>query len=276
MLLRDNTVCELCITKTLPWEGIKYKCYRGSTAESTLVTAITGLYKLSNTWKKKVGKYIALTEFAKNKLVHSSTKFSPEQVTVIPNFIKDTGVGMPVRENFFLYVGRLSKEKGVHTLIEAFRNLPGYNLRIIGDGPEKENLAQQAEGLSNISFTGNMEKDRVMEAMKQCIALVFPSIWYEGLPLTIIEAYSTGTPVIASRLGAMTEIVADGYNGYHFEAADTTDIAKSITRFMTVDNSALYGNARNTYLTKYHPDIHYNALMKTYSALIKTNIVQHD
>lgn len=275
MLLRNNTVCELCLSKTLPFEAIKYKCYRNSSAETALVVGITGLYKLNHAWRNKVDTYIALTEFSKNKILNSSTGINPEQIKVVPNFVHDMGYAAFPRENFFLFVGRLSKEKGLHIAIEAFKNLPHQQLLVVGDGPEKDYLQQQAAGSPNIFFAGGMKKSEVIDTMKRCKALIFPSIWYEGLPFTIIEAFSTGTPVIASRLGSMTEIITDAFNGNLFEAGNPTQLQTTITRFIENAKEPIYKNARKTYEEKYHPDMHYNALMEIYHSILhsKHNVV---
>src|SRR3984957_19312825 len=126
LLLRDNAVCTLCVQKIFPLAGIRYKCYRGSAVETGLVTAVTGLHKELRTWQKKVDAYMTLTGFARSRFQASSMAAVQDRLRLLPNFIFDPGLGEPARErkDFFLFVGRLSREKGAHILVEAFGVVP--------------------------------------------------------------------------------------------------------------------------------------------------------
>lgn len=270
-LLRNQSICELCTQKVVPLSGIKYKCYRSSHAQSALVTAITSIHKLIGTWKNKVHTYIALTEFGKAKLFNSSLRLPEGQMVVVPNFVSDPGTGSSSRQDFFLFVGRISPEKGVALLLECFASLPQHTVVIAGEGPEREALERQYGNYPNISFYGQQSKSQVFELMKQTKAMIAPSIWFEGLPFTIIEALSTGTPVIASRLGAMTEIIQDGYNGFHFESGNVEDLKKAVLRFSELagdKQAGIYRQSRQTYEEKYHPDVYYKSIKSVYAKAI--------
>ena len=266
LLLRNNQVCELCTQKKLPLSGIKYKCYRSSAVETGLVTGITGIHKLLHTWTNKIQKVIVLSEFMKSKLSDRSLSFRPEQLVVKPNFLPDVRVDEVRRKAYFLYVGRLSVEKGINTLLKSFAGLPDQQLVIVGDGPEKEQVLAAVRECSWISYAGAQPREKVLEMMAACTALIFPSIWYEGMPLTIIESLATGTPVITSGLGVMAEMIRDGYNGYHFNPGNADDLKEKIKKFSTIhsDRFYLYKNARNAYLDYYQPDVHYASIMKIY------------
>ena len=275
LLLRNNQVCELCTQKKIPLAGIRYKCYRDSAIESALVTGITGIHKLLKTWQNKIHTYITLNEFSRSKLLHSSLNVPAGKMITKPNFVPDPGEGSMQREDFFLFAGRIVKEKGVHVLAKAFADMPENKIIIIGDGPEKDLLQEQFRPYPNIFFEGQMEKKMVTDYMKRCKAFICPSIWYEGAPLTIIEAFASGTPVVASKLGSMAESITDGFNGLHFTTGDANDLCAKIRLLITEteNNSMFYRNARQTYLEKYHPDIHYNAILKIYENAIKGNNV---
>lgn len=273
LLLRDKKVCELCINKKFPLHGIRYRCYRNSAAQSALVTLITGLHKFFNTWKEKVNTYITLNEFSRTKLLHSSLEVPAQKMITKPNFIPDPGItGLP-REDFFLFAGRLVTEKGVYVLAKAFAEMPGQKIVIIGDGPEKKDLLKEFKNHSNITYTGALDKHQVKEYMSRCKAVICPSIWYEGAPLTIIEAFATGTPVIASRLGAMAESITNGFNGLHFTPGDVDDLKEKIQIFCqeAAISDMLYKNARQTYIEKYTADIHYRAILDIYENVIAAN-----
>ncbi|HET9744725.1 MAG TPA: glycosyltransferase family 4 protein [Chitinophagaceae bacterium] len=270
LLLRDSKPCELCVNKKFPTSGIRYKCYRDSAIESGLVTTITGLHKVIGTWKNKVTAYITLNEFSRSKFLYSSLRLPPEKIITKPNFVADPGDGHEQREEFFLFAGRITREKGAHILTRAFANMPDQKIKIVGDGPEKKLLEQEFKHYPNISFMGHLDTQQVKDYMKRCRAFICPSIWYEGTPLTVIEAFASGTPVIASRLGVLCESITDGHNGFHFTAGDAVDLEKKIEIFLreTANGKMLYNNARQTYLEKYHPEIHYRAILKIYENAI--------
>jgi glycosyltransferase involved in cell wall biosynthesis len=271
LLLRDNHVCELCTQKKFPVHGIKYKCYRSSAVESALVTTITGIHKLLRTWRTKVDTFIFLSNFMKNKFLHSSLEPIEEKTTVKPNFTADVFTANVPRSDFFLFAGRLSKEKGIDILVQTFLRNPSARLVIAGSGPEEANVKAQVKDAPNIQMAGAQERKQLLLLMQQCKALVFPSVWYEGQPLTILEAFSTGTPVIASRLGAMSELIEDGVNGYLFAPGDTNELEKCLNRF-AADSPAqnmLYANARQSYIDRFTPNIHYNNIMDIYNKAIK-------
>jgi glycosyltransferase involved in cell wall biosynthesis len=269
LLLRDNQVCELCVQKKFPLHGIKYKCYRSSAIESALVTAITGAHKLLHTWQNKTSRIIVLSSFMKEKLLSSSLGVAGDKLAIKANFVTDTGIGDNQREDFYLFAGRLSKEKGIGVLLKAFLDEPGRRLVIAGDGPEKEALAEAIKDAPWIRYVGLQSKENILALMKKCKALLFTSVWYEGMPTTILESFSTGTPVISSRIGAMTELVEDGVNGFHFTAGDPADLKRCLEKFDTdAGKRLLYDNARQTYLDKYTPAAHYAAIMKLYKEVI--------
>ncbi|HYF31100.1 MAG TPA: glycosyltransferase family 4 protein [Chitinophagaceae bacterium] len=277
LLLRNNLPCELCVQQTFPLHGIRYKCYRQSASQSALVTAITGTHKVLRTWQKKVNTYILLTAFAKSRLQGSSFRADPAKLLIKPNFIPDPGQGVQPRENFFLFAGRLSTEKGVHVLLNAFQQLAASRLIIVGEGPERDILHNSYANAANITFEGKLDRTELMELMKRCKAVIFPSLWYEGLPFTILEAYATGTPVIASRLGSMIELISDGYNGFHFSPGDVGELKHCI---QTIEKAGpgierLYTNARQTYLDHYHPDIHYQSIIPIYETTIANSRSAH-
>ena len=271
LLLRHGKVCELCVNNLLPLAGIRYRCYHNSMAESAFVTFVTSTHKLIRTWNKNISRLVVLTQFAKSRFVGSSIGAAEKKLFIKPNFIPDPGQGESNREDFFLFVGRLSYEKGINVLENAFDGLPFQKLVIIGDavGSQKE-MARFLEK-SNITLKGRISKEEVLAYMKKCKALIFPSTWYEGLPFVIIEAFATGTPVIASRLGSMAELVSDKSNGLLFEPGNAIDLRQKIQLFLqmeTQDRNVLYENARTSYLQNYSPEKHYETILTLYETVI--------
>lgn len=275
LLLRDNRVCELCVQKKFPISGIKYKCYRGSSTGTAVVTAITGTHKLIGTWKNRVSAFIVSNEFSKSRFLNSSLDVPADRIIVKPNFVADPGEGNINRDNFFLFAGRIATEKGVDILLEAFVGLPSEKLIVIGDGPEKDLLQKKYSSQTNILFAGKKSRDEVLDAMKRSKAFICPSIWYEFTPFTNFEAFATGTPVIASRLGSMIDTVRDGYDGLHFNVGDANDLRQKIELFVqkVKNNNDYYKNARQTYLEKYHPEVYYRSILKIYETAVAGNYV---
>ncbi len=275
LLLRNGQVCELCTQKKFPLAGIKHKCFQNSALKTAQLTLVTGLHKLLSTWKNKVDAYITLTNFVKNKLVNSSLSLPKEKIFIKPNFTSDKGwATAQARQDFFLFVGRLSQEKGIKVLLETTK-LYDFKLEIIGGG-EIENLVKAyAQNNSNIIFHGFQNQDFISEKMKACKALLFPSIWYEGMPLTLLEAFSTGTPVIISDIDNLNEMVQNGYDGLHFRTGSSEDLAKKIQYFEKNNAPYFYENARKTYETLYNPEKNYLRLIEIYRKVIETKKQNH-
>lgn len=226
---------------------------------------MTTIHNLIGTWKNKVDKFITLTAFARSKFLDSRVRASADQFMLKPNFIDDPGNGKETRDDFFLYVGRLSEEKGIRVLLNAFK-LSDHKLKIIGDGPLQEEVESAAKERNNIQYLGFQPKAVIMDNLKHAKSLIVPSIWYEGFPLTILEALATGTPVIGSKLGGIAEIVKDQFNGVLFEPDNEDSLIHALTELKAQDIKVLSANARASYLEFYTPEQNYKMLMEIYKA----------
>ncbi len=184
--------------------------------------------QLAGTWRHRVDRYITPTSFAREKFINSRLSLPHDKVVVKPSSVESPGKGQFPRQDFLLFVGRLAEEKGIRTLLNGVAK-SGSKLVIIGDGPLRKLVEANASGNPHITYLGYQDTETVFHYLKSCRALLFPSIWYEGgTPLTILEAFSTGTLVLASRLGAMAEMIDDQENGLHFEAGNADDMASKI------------------------------------------------
>ena len=228
-------------------------------------------HNLIGTWKRKVDKFIVLTEFAETKFLGSKLRIRRDQLVVKPNFVYDTEAATVLRNDSFLYVGRLSPEKGLLVALDSASSF-GFELIIIGDGPMRDVVQSYTDKHNNISWLGFRDKAAIIEKMRTCRALIIPSVCYEGFPLSALEAFSTGTPVIASGLGSLKEIVQDHFNGLHFDVADKTDLFRKVSTLR--DDSRLFeklcSNARQTYLDHYTPAKNYEMLMSIYESVLHT------
>jgi len=274
-LFHKDKIYDKSLNKIFPFDAVFKGVYRDSKIQTFSVALMTAFHNLIGTWKNKITKYIALTNFAKNLFVHSELDIPEDKIVVKPNFVEDHGVGDPKeRGDHFLFIGRLSSEKGIKALLESATIYP-YELRIIGDGPLKLEVIQAISGHHNIHYLGFKDKEEIIKELKTCKALIFPSLWYEGMPMTILEAFSTGTPVIASNLGGMAEIIEHEKNGLLFQPGDVYDLFDKILELEKIPKlSDHYGeNARRAYEENYTPEINYQMLIGIYEELLKTEYV---
>jgi glycosyltransferase involved in cell wall biosynthesis len=204
--LRDGRICEDCIART-PWPGIVHRCYRDSLPGSAALAASLSLHKMLRTFDR-VALYLPVSEFVRNKYIEAG--FAAERLRVKSNFAWATtrreGPG-----DHFVYLGRLSAEKGVRTLVSAWKHMSA-KLVIVGDGPEGGRLRDVAP--KTIEFTGLVHHAEVADLLRGARALLVPSLWYEAQPRVILEAYATGVPVIASRIGGLPDFVIDRETGF--------------------------------------------------------------
>lgn len=268
-LFFDHQIYEKSIQSLFPIHSILKGVYRKSRLQTAAIAIMTCFHNLAGTWKNKIDKYIVLTEFASEKFKQSALRVPEKKFFVKPNFVPDYGDGKLQRDDFFLFVGRLSEEKGIEMLLKTASRYH-FNLTIIGDGPLKHMVLEYARNYSNISYMGYQHKVSVIHQMKRCTALIFPSLWYEGFPIAILEAFSTGTPVIVSGLGGLPDIVQNNVNGLNFKPGDQQDLLYMVMLLLDDPKlrAQLGSNARYTYLTRYTPQINYELLLKIYQEAI--------
>lgn len=271
MYLRDGNVCEQCAGR-LPWRGVVHACYRSSVAQSAVLATMLATHRAMGTWRQKVARYIAFNEFCRRKFVAGGI---PEgRLVVKPNFV-DVGAGMGSTSEGVdsadrqggLFVGRLSPEKGIAVLLDALVQSPSVSIDFAGEGPElaRVKASPQARAL------GALRPDAVLRHMRVAAYLVMPSLCYENFPRTLVEAFACGLPVIASRLGAMAELVEDGRTGLLFTAGDARDLAEKLAWAETNPEAMRrMGRAAHAeYLEKYTPDRNYELLMSIYADAIR-------
>jgi glycosyltransferase involved in cell wall biosynthesis len=269
LLYRDGKVCEDCLGKSLTLPALQHACYRGSKLQTATVSTMLAFHRLRGTYRKDVDVYIAPSEFLKRKLVAGG--LDPERIAIKPNFVApDPGPGEG-GGGYALFVGRLTQSKGVDVLLRAYEqssDLPP--LHIAGDGDMAPDVRRAAEVDPRITYRGRLDREGVAEAMGHAACLVFPSVWYENFPVTLVEAFARGLPVLASRLGAPAEIVAEGCTGRLFKAGDAHDLAVQMKGLFD-DRQWLAGASqacRDEYLSNYTGDRNFAQLMQIYERAI--------
>jgi glycosyltransferase involved in cell wall biosynthesis len=270
-LTRKGRVCESCLGR-LPWPAVLRRCYRHSISQTATLAIMLATHNAMRTWDQQIDMYIALSEFARLKFVQGG--LPRERVVVKPNFVHtDPGPKADAGE-YALFVGRLVEEKGVRTLIQAWRELvSSVPLYIVGDGPLREQLEAQIKkfSLSEVTLIGEVAPQEIFHWMHGARFLISPSLWYEGFPVTVAEAFACGLPVIASELGSLEEIVAPGRTGLHFTPGDATELARAVDwAWSHNDHIQRMGRqARLEYERKYTAERNYRNLMRIYDQILE-------
>ena len=272
ILMLDNkkNVCEKCL-KGKYINCIKNKCNKGSTLKS-IIGAIEGdYYRKNKIYTKKIDYIITPSEFYRNKLIEDG--INQDKILAIHNFIDVDEYNVPkIDEGYALYVGRLSKEKGIFNLIKAFSLIEEGELRIVGEGPEKEeiiNFIREQHLENKVKLLGYLDKDKVKEQIRKCRFVVVPSIWYENCPYSIMETLAIGKPVIGANIGGIPELVQNEYSGITYNFDNIEELGSCIKKLL--DNvelaSKLGNNAQEQARRLYSKDIYYKKLLNIYSDL---------
>jgi len=270
---RDGHVCEECVDHGL-LRGVQHACYRDSRAATASVALMIAVHRKLNTWRDCVTRFIALTEFQKQKFVASG--FPSEKFMVKPNFVDPDPCERANAGEYAVYVGRLAEDKGLRVLLNAWKQLPTpYPLQIVGDGPERAGLEAQARDLqlSGVTFRGRLSRPETMAVIKNARFIVVPSTWYETFGMIIAESFACGTPVLCSRLGAMAEIVTDESTGLHFTAGNAQDLAHKVEWAWQhpADLARMGRAARAKYESDYTAKRNYSLLLQIYDQAMAAN-----
>jgi glycosyltransferase involved in cell wall biosynthesis len=262
-LFRAGQVCEDCMGRAIPWPGVVHGCYRGSLPATVAAAAMLATHNYRRTWSEAVSAYIALSDFARDKFIQGGLPAA--KIFVKPNFLEaDPGMG-EARGNYALFAGRLTPEKGIGTLLEAWRELGAeLPLQIAGDGlmaPEVERAAAES---GHVRWLKWLPRAEILRKMKDASLLVLPSTWYEGFPMILAEAFAIGLPVIASDLGSMSSIV----DHRHFRAGCSSDLVDQVRwlRAHPAEAALMRTQARQEYEGKYTGETNYAQLIDIYAS----------
>jgi glycosyltransferase involved in cell wall biosynthesis len=273
LLMRDGRVCEDCVGKKVAWPAILHGCYRGSRLGSACVTTMLASHRAVKTWRNSVSCYVVPTEFSRRKFVEAG--FDEAQIAVKPNFVDPSPSPGAGAGGYFVFVGRLAEEKGLKTLLDAWSGFRG-KLKILGDGPLAGLVAEFASRDASIEWLGQQPGDVVQQVVGDSVALVVPSIWYEGLPKTIIEAFSVGTPIIASNLGAMSEVIEPGKTGLLFQPGNTEQLLEALS--WAADSpqrmKSMRTTVRETFERRYTADRNYELLLDIYRRVLAEHVAK--
>lgn len=231
LFYRDNHICEDCLSKGL-LQGVKHGCYRNSKVQTLVVVMALKLHRILKTFDLP-NAYIALTQFNKDKL---STIINPDKIHIKPNYLNFTLPENSLRQeephSYYVYAARLERVKGIFVLLDAFRRLPEQKLFVLGTGPDEEEVKSYITKyqMTNVVCKGFTPHEEAIAYMSQARAVIYPSLWYEGFPMTIVESMACGTPVIASNTPNMAEKIQDNQTGFTYPTADADALAEAVSK----------------------------------------------
>lgn len=274
-LRRQNTICRDCVGKN-PWRGVMYRCYRQSLPASLALWGMVTWHRWSRTWHYLVDGFIAPSRFAAELL--SQMGIPGDRLYVKPNTTADPFAGHPPSplppSPRFLFIGRLSAEKGLDILLRAWAELPvsDWALEILGDGPDRDRLQHyvQEQQLQGVTFHGHQPQPILRHWMEQATAVIIPSQGYETFGRTVIEAYAHGRSVLASDLGALPELMIEGETGFLVEPANIFAWKERILwagEHLT-DMETMGRRSRQVYLQHYRPEVNYQQLIEIYGRVL--------
>lgn len=271
-LYRDGKLCQDCVGKTLAWPGVVHGCYHDSSLHTAVVASMVATHRLMGTWNSKVDLYLVATDFYRQKFIEGG--LPPEKLVVKPHFISPDPGGRGEAGRSALFIGRLDPEKGIRTMMEAWKNLKDIPLEIRGSGQleaEVRRSIDQNDLARSVQIIGRLSKEELTAKIKSSAFLVWPSEgYYETFGYVAVESFSCGVPVIASRIGVPGEIVTDGVTGLLFNPGDPVDLAAKAR--WAWDHPAemiqMGLNARREYEMRYTAERNYELLMGAYSRAI--------
>ena len=265
--IRDGRVCEDCIGGRF-YNCVLNRCHKGSYAASVLVAFESYYCDLLDKYRKNIRLFISPSRFLRQKLIESG--WPAGMIRTVPNFINlEEFEPNYFPGEYFLYIGRLSEEKGASTLIRAFSCLSGAKTRLViaGEGPLRGSLECLAGGDARIGFTGHLSGRDLAETIRNAMAVVIPSECYENAPMSIIESMASGKPVIGSSTGGIPEMVRDGIDGLLFEPGNVEDLTNALRRFTDLSRpeiEAMGKTARRSAEINHSSETHYLRVSEIY------------
>ncbi len=264
---RDNSICSECLEKRSFNSCVKYSCYKRSKLYSLLYAHMIRQGHQRG-YFDYIDKFVALNAFMRDKMV--AYGFDKEKFDIIPNgFDFDINTSSE-HADYYLYIGRLSENKGITTLCEAFADIKD-KLKIMGVGELEGYVKTMSDRCSNIEYIGFMSGEEKNQIIIKAKAIIVPSEWYENLPTVIIEAFSKGIPVIVSRLGGAQYMVDNGRTGFVFDAGSITGLREAVVKIHELKNNVMYEAVVDEYMNMYNTDKVIPKLLKLYYELLLTD-----
>lgn len=263
-------ICEKCLHTRAYWQCMVLKCSNGNFLNSTLLALDSYVRRSTYNPINYISKFLFVSNFARGKHIESDYRYESKS-TQLYNFTLIDKEGEKNKKNYILYVGRLSKEKGLGSLVEAAKELPHVKFKIIGTGPLTKEIEDSIVGNSNIELLGFKYGEELIDYIQSAKFLLVTSEWYENNPMVIIEAMTLGTPVIGSRIGGIPELIEEGQSGFLFEMKNVEDLKRTIHKALRISDNEyeeMCNFAEQEAKRKFSKDVHYAKLMSVYTSLV--------
>ncbi|WP_164108931.1 MULTISPECIES: glycosyltransferase family 4 protein [Sphingobacterium] len=260
------------LREDFPWTAVKKKVLDNNLVKTFITAFVYWWHRKIGTWTQ-VDQFLVLSDFSKNIFVQSKLGLTENHFSIKPNFANVSYTPEKKPKDFFLYIGRLSLEKGILQLINAIAKTD-YNLKILGTGPLEKEVVQIIQKNHHIEFLGFQSPDILRQHIEKATALVVPSVCYEGMPMTILEAYGLGTPVLSSNIGILQEMVVPLQTGLHFDPYSSQSIREALAQWIELsshDKEVISKNCRAIYIEKYTAIKNIDLLLDIYIKAIDHN-----
>ena len=267
-MLSQGSVCERCAGGAT-WNVAVRRCIKNSLPLSTLIGIESAIHRVSRVYRNNVDRVVTPSRFYHGKFREYG--WPEDQLVYVPNFVQvDDFVPEFAPGDYFVYIGRLSYEKGISTLVEAAARA-GVKLVVVGDGPLREALARDAEARrAPIHFTGYQSGDALRAWLRNSRALVLPSEWYENAPISVLEAYASGKPVVGARIGGIPELIAEEETGWLFDSGSADELAALLAKLAAADDRVIAAAgraARQRVEARHTPSRYLDAMREVYAGL---------
>lgn len=274
LLLRDSVRCEECVGRA-GCSALRHRCYADSLSRTAVVVATSVLHRSIGTYSRDVDAFITLNDF--NREIFRRGGLPDSKLFVKPNFVPASQLGNCPRKRQAVFVGAMMPSKGVHLLLKAWSiaALVGFELRLIGDGPERKPLEREFAHLGNIAWCGRLERSLILERMAESRVLVFPSLAYENCPMVVLEALSVATPVVGANHSSLAAIVQHQREGLLFQAGDAQALASALREALHADDhtwSRWSSTARQTHAERYSDAVNYQQLIAIYRNVMQPRL----
>lgn len=272
ILAHNNHIYLKSLEEDFPWSAVKDKVHNNSFIKTFWLAWTYWIHKKWGTFNK-VNLFFVFSEFAKNNFLKSNIRIPENKFIIKPNSVSTHHINASTKDSHFFYLGRLSEEKGIIPLIKGLINTD-IPLKIAGDGPQKNEVLNLIKDQKNITYLGNLSPNKVYEELAKSTALVLPSVCFEGMPLSVLEAFSQGVVAITSDLGVFKNIIHEGVNGYRFDPNNIQDIQSTLRTWMHLqddEKNIMQKNAFNEYIEKYTDEINLEILTDTYNDVLTSS-----